>query len=51
MMLKETEGGWDWKAGLRAQLDERNVLYELVGHLSKAARVTFAPAAGAINTI
>jgi hypothetical protein len=49
MVLRETQNGWDWKTELRAQLDERNVLYELVGGLSDAARVTFIRAADAIN--
>ena len=27
MVKSETDEGWDWKTGLRAQLDERNVMY------------------------
>jgi len=49
MVLRETQNGWDWKTELQAQLDERNVLSELVGGLSDAARVTFILAADAIN--
>ncbi|CZR64312.1 uncharacterized protein PAC_14210 [Phialocephala subalpina] len=51
MVDDETKPGWDWKKGLRAQLDERNVIYALVGGLSIEADKTFLPAARAVNTL
>jgi hypothetical protein len=41
--------GWDWKTGLLAQLEERNVMYAFVARFSAAEKTTFVPAASAIN--
>jgi hypothetical protein len=49
MVLAETEASWDWKVGLRAQLDKRNVLYVLTCNLTDEAMETFAEARSAIN--
>lgn len=38
MVKDETEEGWDWKMGLRAQLDERHVLFQMIEGLSVVAR-------------
>ena len=50
MVRNETQEGWDWRTALRAQLEERNVLYELVKGLSDGGKVTFTPAWHAIGT-
>jgi len=49
MVVAETQASWDWKAGLRQQLDKRNVLYALTWNLSDEAMETFAEARSAIN--
>jgi hypothetical protein len=50
MVLGEIQEGWNWRAGLRAQLDERFVLFGLVTNLSVDAQKAVNQAARAINT-
>ena len=49
MVQNKTWEHWNWKTSLRTRLDERNVLYELMGGLSKVALDTFPAAAKAYD--
>ena len=50
MVKDETQSGWGLTKGPRAQLDERNVLYELATNLSHEARKIFDTAAEVYGT-
>lgn len=50
MVKDETQSGWGLTKGPRAQLDERNVLYELASNLSYETRTDFDAAAEVYST-